>query len=116
MDQSLATSGQQGLRRRLGRAVRIWREATDAPLPRLNLDAPDKQVAALEMEVVEMLADQADPRRAADLQFQLAELTEGRPSDDPLTRRAEALRPVLRGMDERRSGSRARALRPRAQL
>ncbi|MDQ3318610.1 MAG: soluble NSF attachment family protein [Actinomycetota bacterium] len=112
MDDGVATSAQQDLRHRLGRAVRIWREATDAPLPRLDPDAPDRQVAALEMEVVELLADQADPRRAADLQFQLAELMEDRPSDDPISRRARAIRLVLLDLDERRSGSRGRPLRP----
>lgn len=112
---SVATNGQQDLRRRLGRAVRIWREVTDAPLPRLNPDAPDKQVAALEMEVVELLAARADPECAADLQFQLAELTEGRPSDDPVSRRARAIRPMLLDLDERRSGSSGGPLPPPAE-
>lgn len=107
---SVATNGQQDLRRRLGRAVRIWREVTDAPLPRLNPDAPDKQVAALEMEAVELLA-----ARAADLQFQLAELTEGRPSDDPVSRRARAIRPMLLDLEERRSDSSGGPLPPPAE-
>jgi len=110
MDEGFATSQEEDLRQRIGLAVRLWREATVAPLPRLDPDAPDRQVAALEMELVDLFAAQADPRRAADLQFQLAELTEGRPCDDPLTRRAEALRPVLRRLDERRAGPRGRTL------
>jgi hypothetical protein len=92
------------MRERLGRAVRIWREVSDAPLPRLDPDAPDKQLTALEMELVDLLADRADPSRAADVQFQLAELTEGRPDDDPVAGRVEAVLPVLRSLDERRSG------------
>ncbi len=99
VDRGVATSGQQDLRRRLERAVRIWREVTDVPLPRLRADSPDKQVAALEMELVELLADRADPRCAADLQFQLAELTEGRPSDDPVNCRVSALLPLLHSLD-----------------
>ncbi len=63
------------------------------------------------MEVVELLADRADPWRAADLQFQLAELTEGRASDDPVNRRVDAILPMLRSMDERRSGSRTHPMR-----
>jgi hypothetical protein len=99
-----ADSERQDLRQRLGRAVRIWREVSDAPLPRLDPDAPDKQLTALELNLVDLLADRADPSRAADVQFQLAELTEGRSDGDPVAGRVDAVLPMLRAMDERRSG------------
>ena len=56
---------------------------------------------ALEMNLVDLLADRADPSRAADFQFQLAELAEGRSADDPVARRVAAVLPMLRSLDER---------------
>jgi hypothetical protein len=79
------------LRRRLSSAVRLWHEATDAPLPRLDPDEPSKQVAALEGRLVEELLSRMDSEHAADREFQLAELVEGRPVHDPLRRRVDAV-------------------------
>ncbi len=98
---------------RLARTVRLWREATDRPLPRLPSGSPSEQLATLELTLMEVLVARADPRSAADVQFQLAELVEGRPSEDALRRRVEAVLPSLRRLDEARSGSnQPRALGP----
>lgn len=88
---------------RLGRAVRLWREATGAPLPRLPQTEPGTQVTTLELELVNLLAKTATPDRAADVRFQLAELTEGLSSDDPVSRRVEDLLPALCRLEERRA-------------
>ena len=87
------------LRDRLARALRLWREATDAPLPRLRADGAGEKLAAFELRVVEELVARAEPESAADVQFQLAELVEGRPSDDPVVRRVNELLPILGQLD-----------------
>jgi hypothetical protein len=91
-------------RGRLARAVRLWREVTDAPLPHLDPSDASDRLTALELTLVEVVVAGADARRAADAQFQLAELSEGRASDDPVRRRVESVLPELKRLDERRSG------------
>lgn len=88
---------------RLERAVRLWREATGEPLPRLPANEPKSQVTTLELEVVDLLASQATPHRAPDLRFQLAELAEGLSTDHPVRRRVEDLLPGLHRLEERRA-------------
>ncbi len=87
------------MRDRLARAVRLWREATDAPLPRLHASEPGEKMAAFEHRLVELLVARADPGCAADVQCQLAELVEGRPSDDAVRGRVESVLPMLRRLD-----------------
>lgn len=103
MQASTAPERQLDIRDRLARGVRLWREATDAPLPRLHASEPDEKLAAFELRLVEVLVARADPECAADIQFQLAELVEGRPSDDAVRGRVESMLPLLRRLGKRRS-------------
>jgi hypothetical protein len=104
MQTSPQIAAQDDFRGRLARVVRLWHAASDAPLPRLEPGDPTKQLDALEAMLVDVLVTRTDPWKAADAQFQLAELLHGRPSDDPLRECVEAALPLLRRLDARRSG------------
>jgi len=75
------------LRNRLLVATGMWREVTGEPLPRLAPDAPDRQVEAFELLLVEKLWQGATPETARDVADRTWDLVHDRPDDDPVRRR-----------------------------
>jgi hypothetical protein len=72
------------LRNRLIVAAGIWRESTNAPLPKLEPGDPVKQIETFELKLVEMLCDKATPESAREIAEKTWDLVRGRSDDDPV--------------------------------
>jgi hypothetical protein len=75
------------LRNRLVMATSMWRETTDAPLPRMPPGEPAEQLEGFELQLVEMLFGEATPETARRVADQTWDLVHDRADADPVKRR-----------------------------
>jgi hypothetical protein len=90
------------LRNRLVLATGMWRESTGEPLPKMPPGAPEEQLQAFELRLVEVLCDQATPDNARTVADQTWDLVHDRPEDDPVKRRVVECHEVLARLSARR--------------
>ena len=72
------------LRNRLLIAASMWREATEAPLPKLPSGDPAEQVVQFELKLVDLLCSQATPETARQTADRTWDLVHDRPDEDPV--------------------------------
>jgi hypothetical protein len=70
------------LENRLAIAAGMWREALDAPLPKLPPGDPETQVDEFELRLVDALCEQATPETARSIAEKTWDLVHDRPDDD----------------------------------
>jgi hypothetical protein len=75
------------LENRLAIAAGMWREALDAPLPKLSPGDPEAQVQEFETRLVDALCEQATPETAKRIAEKTWDIVHDRPDDDPLKKR-----------------------------
>lgn len=75
------------LRNRLLMATTLWREATTEPLPRLPAGDPAAQVESFELQVVDLLCQEATAGTAKRVADKTWDLVHDRPESDPVKRR-----------------------------
>lgn len=75
------------LRNRLVMATSMWREATDDALPRMAPGEPAAQIESFELQLVELLFEQATAETARTVADQTWDLVHDRPDDDAVKRR-----------------------------
>ena len=87
LEGSLREMDATALRNRLVIATSMWREATEDPLPKLPPADPLAQIEGFELQVVDLLFDQATPETARQVAEKTWDLVHDRPDDDPVKRR-----------------------------
>jgi hypothetical protein len=92
------------LRNRLVMATQMWREATGAPLPRMEPGNPRDQLQQFELKVVEMLWEQATPQTARDVADKTWDLVHDRSDDDLVKRRVVECHEALARLSARSGG------------
>jgi hypothetical protein len=75
------------LRNRLLVATGMWREITGEPLPKLAPGAPERQVEAFELLLVDRLWESATPENAREIADRTWDLVHDRPEADAVRRR-----------------------------
>jgi hypothetical protein len=75
------------LRNRLLVATGMWREITGEPLPKLPPAAPEQQVEAFELLLVDRLWQNATPENAREIADRTWDLVHDRPDGNPVRRR-----------------------------
>lgn len=90
------------LRNRLLIATAMWREATEEPLPRMAPGAPEEQLQAFELKLVDVLCSKATPETARDVADRTWDLVHDRPEDDPVKRRVSECHEALARLSARR--------------
>jgi hypothetical protein len=99
----------RSLRNRLLLATAMWRDATDEPLPRMPPDAPERQLEAFELRLVDLLCAKATPETAGEVADQTWDLVHDRPDDDPVKRHVTECHEALARLSARRGGDGERA-------
>jgi hypothetical protein len=93
------------LRNRLVMATQMWKEATTAPLPRMEPGAPSEQLAAFELTLVDMLCAQATAETARDVADKTWDLVHDRSDEDPVKRRVVECHEALARLSARGGGA-----------
>jgi hypothetical protein len=75
------------LRNRLVVATNVWRDHVKEPLPRMPKGDPIDQIEAFEMQLVDKLAQDADPMTASEVAERTWDLVHDRADDDPVKMR-----------------------------
>lgn len=75
------------VRNRLLVATGLWRDTTDAPLPKLPPGDPLEQIQSFELQVVELAFSEATPEMARPIADKTWDMVHDRPDDDPVKRR-----------------------------
>ena len=75
------------LRNRLAVATNTWRDHVREPLPRLPKGDPIDQIRNFEIQLVERLADDANPANASEIAERTWDLVHDRPDEDPVKQR-----------------------------
>jgi hypothetical protein len=92
------------LRNRLVMATQMWREATGDPLPRMAPGDPRDQLQAFELQLVDMLWNNATPQTARDVADKTWDLVHARADDDPVKRRVVECHEALARLSARGGG------------
>ena len=92
------------LRNRLVIATSMWREATRDPLPRMPAGDPEQQLEAFEIQLVQMMCEQATPETAKQVADRTWDLVHDRPDDDPVKRRVVECHEALARLSARGGG------------
>ena len=82
------------LRNRLVVATGLWRETTDAPLPRMPPGDPLEQLQGFELKVVDLAFSSATAETAREVAEKTWDIVHDRPDDDPVKQR------VVKGHEE----------------
>lgn len=81
----------RSLQNRLLVATALWRETSEDPLPKLPPGDPASQIEDLELRVVELLSQAADPTNAREIADRTWDLVHDRPDTDPVKQRVVAV-------------------------
>jgi hypothetical protein len=92
------------LRNRLVIATGMWREATEEPLPKMPPGAPEEQLVAFELRLVDTLCARATPETARTVADQTWDLVHDRPDDDPVKRSVVECHEALARLSARQGG------------
>ncbi len=95
---------QMELRNRLVMATQMWREATDAALPKMPPGDPREQLNGFELKLIDMLCAQATPQTARDVADKTWDLVHARSDDDPVKRRVVECHEALARLSARGGG------------
>ena len=93
------------LRNRLVMATQMWKEATTAPLPRMEPGNPSEQLSAFELTLVDMLCAQATAETARDVADKTWDLVHDRSDEDPVKRRVVECHEALARLSARGGGA-----------
>jgi len=88
---SFATVTGVELRNRLVVATNVWRDHVREPLPRLPKGDPVDQIQVFEIQLVEKLAQDANPNNASEIAERTWDLVHDRPDEDPVKQRVVEL-------------------------
>jgi hypothetical protein len=75
------------LRNRLVLASAMWKDTTEAPLPRMPPGDPEAQIQGFELKLVELLCGSATADTARKVAGQTWDLVHDRPDADPVKQR-----------------------------
>jgi hypothetical protein len=95
------------LRNRLVIATSMWREATRDPLPRMPPGDPAQQLEAFELQLVEVMCEQATADTAKEVADRTWDLVHDRPDEDPVKQRVAECHEALARLSAGRPGPEA---------